>query len=46
VQSSLGHSSIKTTEIYSRKRFSFERISPGPNALEIINKSNETTSVL
>jgi len=28
VQRSLGHSSVKTTEIYSRKRLSFERVSP------------------
>jgi integrase/recombinase XerD len=35
VQRSLGHSSVKTTEIYSRKRLSYERISPIPG---IINK--------
>ncbi len=28
VQRSLGHSSVKTTELYSRKRVSFQRVSP------------------
>jgi integrase len=46
VQRSLGHSSVKTTEIYSRKRLSYERISPVPSVLERINKPNETASGL
>ncbi len=34
VQKSLGHSSVKTTELYSRKRINFERDSPTPNILK------------
>lgn len=38
VQKSLGHSSVKTTEIYTRNRVNFERISPVSKILDNINK--------
>ena len=34
VQQSLGHSSVKTTELYSRNRINFERQSPIPDILQ------------
>jgi integrase/recombinase XerD len=34
VQKSLGHSSVKTTELYSRNRVNFERQSPIPDILQ------------
>ncbi|MBM3454888.1 MAG: site-specific integrase [Bacteroidetes bacterium] len=37
VQRSLGHSSVKTTEIYSRRRLSFERVSPVARIINLIN---------
>jgi len=38
VQKSLGHSSVKTTELYSKNRISFERTSPVPEILGVVNK--------
>lgn len=40
VQKSLGHSSVKTTEIYSRNRVNFERLSPMRTILSSLDKSN------
>ncbi|MFM1961635.1 MAG: hypothetical protein RLZZ172_480 [Bacteroidota bacterium] len=38
VQKSLGHSSVKTTELYSKNRISFDRTSPVPVILGEVNK--------
>jgi len=40
VQKSLGHSSVKTTEMYSRNRINFERLSPVPIILKNVSTSN------
>ena len=40
VQKSLGHSSVKTTELYSKNRINFERLSPIPIILKKVSTSN------
>lgn len=40
VQKSLGHGSVRTTEIYSRNRVNFERLSPMMSILSTLDSSN------
>ncbi|MFT3908268.1 MAG: site-specific integrase [Ferruginibacter sp.] len=42
VQQSLGHSSIKTTELYSRNRVNYNKVSILPEIIEYINKNSGT----
>ena len=41
VQKSLGHSSVKTTELYSRNRISFNKLSLLPSIIQILKKIHE-----
>ena len=36
VQKSLGHTSVRTTEAYSRKRVNFERVTPVTEVIKIL----------